>query len=256
MLTLGFFAGLIVCCTENDAKKTSLSAIAVNHAIENNIVLPNAQKNPKSMFVIAPNGLSLRKDNSITSKRLLAMPLGVEVTVLEKSTNDSLTIDNIRGGMYKVRYLEIEGFSFSGYLSLFPLPDKNQSMAKYAEKLNTIFPNVSYSSKSTDPDFHEGFIDTFRLPARSWSEAFYMATAIYHLPKSFDFPDSTGVAQETIEEPTKPAEAWSSFMTITRSENNFESIEYAYRAEGFGYRILLTKPNENFFEIEYLSFVD
>ncbi len=255
-LSLSILFGLIGSCKENNAKKASLSRIAITNSTENTPALPQSQKVHKSMFVIAPNGLSLRKENAINSERLLLMPLGREVRVLEEVTDDSLTIENIRGAMLKIEYQGNKGFSFSGYLSPFPLPNKGQSIAGYADKLKKLFPDVSFSSKPTDPDFHEGTIDTFRLPARSWSEAFFMAFAIYQLPKSFGFPDSKGVAQETIEEPTKPTEAWSSFMTITRTENNFKSIEYAYRAEGFGYRMLLTRPNENSFEIEYLSFID
>ena len=207
-------------------------------------------------YVIAPNGLSLRKENTLKSEKITVLPLGSKLFLLKEAKDNSIEVENIKGGMHKVSYNGVTGYCFSGYLSPLYLPNEEQATEEYLYELKKYYPKITLESKPTSPDFHEGNIDTFTLPASSWHEIFYLVRGIYLLPKSFSYPNPSGPDEEIIEEPNKPEEVWSSSMTFTRTDNTLENITYYYRAEGFGYSIEITKAENEFFSIQHLAFVD
>lgn len=210
----------------------------------------------QKLYVIAPNGLSLRKENSLESEKLAGMPLGSEVLLLEGNNTADLEVEHIKGSMLKVGFDGQVGYAFSGYLSPIWLRSENEDTKAHLLKLKETFPSISFESKRTDPDFHEGNIDTFTLPASTWHEAFYVVAGIYDLPKSFGFPNPSGPDKEILEEPNKPEEIWSSDLEVERANNTLTKITYGYRAEGFGYSVEITRPNTADFRIEHLAFVD
>ncbi|MGB3152838.1 MAG: SH3 domain-containing protein [Maribacter sp.] len=210
----------------------------------------------QKLYVIAPNGLSLRKENSLESQKLIGMPLGSQVLLLEKSNTANLEIEHIKGNMLKVSFDGQVGYAFSGYVSPIWLRSENEDIEAYLTKLKETFPSVSFESKRTNPDFHEGIIDTITLPASSWSEAFYLISAIYELPKSLGFPNPTGSDKELLEEPNKPEETWFSELDVERANNTLTKITYNYRTEGFGDIISLTRLESNKFQVEHIGFVD
>lgn len=208
------------------------------------------------LYTIAPNGLSLRKENDVASEKLTSMPLGSEVILLEAAAEMPLEIEHIKGGMHKVKYEDLVGYSFSGFLSPVSLHKKGEPIDDYIGRLKKEFPNTRLESKANDPDFHEGTTDTFTLPTTNWHETFYLVAALYDMPKKIGFPNPMGAEQTVIEDPKKPKDVWDSFMTVTRETNQLQKIEYAYRSEGFGYRIEITQSKAGVFEVEYLAFVD
>lgn len=208
------------------------------------------------MYVLAPNGLSLRKENKLNSEKLIIMPLGSEVVLLEAAMGESLEVEHIKGGMHFVSYEGQTGYAFSGFLGGFPLRGKDQGTDMYISQLKEEFPNITYETKSNDPDFHEGATDTFTLPATSWHEAYYVVSAMYELPKTLGFPNPSGSALETFEDPSKLDSTWSSYLTATRENNILQKIEYAYRVEAFGFNVEITRKSEQLFLVEYLVFVD
>ncbi len=210
----------------------------------------------EKQYVIAPNGLSLRKEASLDSEKLAIMPLGSEVLRLEKGSPETLEVEHIKGSMLKLGYDGQVGYAFSGYLSPIRLRLPDESTEEYILKLKETFPSITFESKSTDPDFHEGAIDTYTLPATSWNEVYYLVASIYELPKTLGFPNPVGPDKELLEEPNKPEEVWSSDMGITRTNNTLTKILYSYRMEGFGYSVEITRPDNADFRIEYLVFVD
>jgi len=184
------------------------------------------------------------------------MPLGSKLILLEEATEKTIEVENSKGGMHKVSFNGVIGYCFSEYLSQLYLPKKDQAVEAYLTELKEYFPSIKLESKETPEDFHEGYIDTYILPASGWHEIFYLIRGIYQLPKSFSYPSPSGPAQETIEEPNKPKEVWSSLMVFNRTADDFENITYAYRAEGFGYSVEITSAENGFFNIKYLIYVD
>lgn len=238
--------------------KESTKQIAQAEAIDKLLVLPEHQDTSLGdRYVMVPNGLSLRADNTLNSHKLTVMPFGSRAVLLQKGADTSLEVEHIKGGMHKIRYEGKTGFAFSGFLSHLPMPEKeDQSTEEYIAKLKERYPQVTFESKPNDPDFHEGTTDTFTLPAKSWHEAFYIVAAMYRLPNTLGFPNSSGPERETFEDPDKTQEVWDSFLTVNRENNKLKKIEYSYRAEGYGYGYHIVRESENLFQIEYLGFVD
>jgi len=245
----------------NSCKEEAKNEIAEDNAISSDSLTKDTSVEEKraaeqKYYVIAPSGLSLRKDNNLQSEKLLGMLLGSEVLLLEAAATNEIEVEHIKGGMHKISYNGQTGYAFSGYLSPIHLPKQNQATEDYLADLKEEFPEVRFKSKANDPDFHEGTTDTFTLPATSWHEAFYIVSAMYQLPKSLGFPNPSGPEQTVTEDTKKPKDAWDSFLTATRKNNSLEKIEYSYRAEGFGYTVTITRPTDTGFAVEYLGFVD
>lgn len=207
-------------------------------------------------YVIAPNGLSLRKSGFTDSEKILTIPFGAKLKQLAPIYTIDLTVENIDGSMMEVLYKGREGYVFSGFLSKYPVPNKDEATEAYVKRLKAIDSDVSFETKETDPDFHEGVVETTFLPSIEWHEAFYLTKATYSIPKSFSFPGHKGVKSETIEQPDKEDDVWSSFLWVKRNSTQLDTIQYSWRAEGSGYLVNITKPNQNQFKIEYTGFVD
>ena len=248
--------GLDSCKNIADEKATQETAQSQTEDTE--VPLQSDQNSePVYRYVMVPNGLSLRKDNTLDSEKLAGMPFRSEVVLLEEATEKPLEVEHIKGGMHKIQYDGKTGYAFSGFLSSLPMPqEEEEGTEAYIAKLKERFSGVTYESRPNDPDFHDGVTDTFTLPAASWHEAYYLVAAMQQFPKNLEFPSPAGSDLETIADPEKPKDAWDSFLTVTRKNNTLEKIEYSYRAEGFGYVVTIVRESEKLFRIEHLSFVD
>ena len=71
----------------------------------------------------ALSGINLREDKTLNSKILLNIPYGEKVLVLNE-TLDYFEVDNISGNWVKIRYKDVEGYVFGGYLSVLPAPNR------------------------------------------------------------------------------------------------------------------------------------
>jgi hypothetical protein len=218
----------------------------------------NCTANPTAttVYVLAPNGLSLRKTKSLDSEKLAVMRLGSAVTLLEAASEISLEIEHIKGGMHKVSYNGQIGYAFSGFLGAFALRKPEEQMANYLGRLQEKYPSLSYESKNNGPNFHEGVTETFTLPANNWPKAFYAAATACAIPKSLGFPSPLGPTEETIADPEKPTDVWGSDLNITRNQNNLEKIVYGFRTEGFGSAVTIERDSDTTFRVTYLRFVD
>jgi len=208
-------------------------------------------------FVLAPNGLSLRTSDNLTSKRLLTIPYGEKVKQIATIHTIDFTVENIGGSMMEVLYKEQIGYAFSGFLSKFPVSDKEEESKAYAERLRAIDLKVSFETKRTEPDFHDGVIELLTLPSTQWHEAFYLAKAKYDIPKSFTFPGHKGSRKETISQIDKKEDVWTSELNIIRDDQKLQKITYSWRSEGSGYVVSISYPNKNYdAEIEYTAYAD
>ncbi|MFS4492907.1 SH3 domain-containing protein [Maribacter sp. 2308TA10-17] len=218
--------------------------------------VPNQDSEADSLYVLTPSGLSLRKEDNLSSEKLATMPLGSPVILLDAPAATDMAIENIEGAMLEVQYEGQRGFAFSGYLSPIRLLKEGESVEDYIADLKKTYPDISYESKANDPDFHEGTTDTFVLPVSQWHEAYYIVSAMYGIPKSLGFPNPEGAAKTVTEDPKKPADVWDSFIATEREGNSLKKIEYSHRAEGFGYGVDMVRKSPNSFLVSYLGFVD
>jgi len=250
------FLGLVSCKDKETAKTaTNTEQFEANEAAMESH--ENQQRGPVYKYVMVPSGLSLRKSNTLDSEKLAGMPFRSRVEVLEERTETAIEVEHIKGGMHKIKYEDKVGYAFSGFLSQFPMPqEEEEGTDAYIAKLKENFSGVNYKSKSNDPDFHEGMTYTYTLPAASWSEAYYLAAAMFQFPTKLGFPGAKGADMETIEDPEKDQDTWDSFLTVEREKNKLKKINFSYRAEGYGYGIDIIRKSDELFQFEHLAFVD
>ncbi len=77
-------------------------------------VCVSCKKSIGDAYVISTNGLYMRSDQSVTSRKFMLIPAGSKVTLLELGSK--ATIDAIPANWYKVAYNNREGWVFGGYL--------------------------------------------------------------------------------------------------------------------------------------------
>lgn len=145
-----------------------------------------------SYYVMATNGLSLRKVSSLSSEKLLTMPKGSKLKMTEVLYTIDTIIDYMPGSMVGVAYNENMGYAYSGYLTEYYIPKEPITADEYIKKAASIKPDVNYVERRNNTDFHEGYNGDLTLPNCSWQEAFYVAKAIYGIPDSFNFPNPSG----------------------------------------------------------------
>lgn len=98
------------------------------------------------MYVIAPSGLLLRKEDNVDSEQMGKMPYGASVKVLSRPDNSSIEVSGIEGHMIQVQYNDITGYAYDGYLTRFKVPQRKETPERYASRLKEDFPKVSAGS--------------------------------------------------------------------------------------------------------------
>ena len=209
----------------------------------------------KKLYVLANNGLTLRKESTVKSEKITVVPYGSIVEVLEKTEKLTMKVDNITGDMFKVKYNDLIGYIFSGYLSKFPAPIKNSETIKYVDILRENSFDVYFEEIKRDYNGYYQHEVSFSLPTDSWEEAFLIAKQFYGIPEKINFPDE---AHEKIENPDKEDEVWHDEITRTKDETTGELVlYYSYRREGGGFYITVKKDSENNgFRITHTSIAD
>lgn len=101
-----------------------------------------------SMYVTAKSGLLVRADSNTNASKLGLVPLGKKVEVLEQS-DKTMTIDGKTGHWTRIRYNEIEGWSFGGFLSATP-PGPGKAAASTCDKLKACYNSAACRQAYTD----------------------------------------------------------------------------------------------------------
>ena len=201
-----------------------------------------------TFYVLAPSGLNLRKDADPNSAKLDLIPLGGKVTLLTASTAKNLTVDQLSGGMAKVKYGDKTGFVFDGYLSRFPAPKQSintpggYTLENYVEKLREN-PDVSIIHEEHSMDYGgiSSSESSIYIPSQNWQEAFLIAKLLLNVPPKFLFPKPTKAVETIIPNPDKKQQAWSDEMKVERNTTGqLTSINYYYRGEGGGWGAVIT----------------
>lgn len=205
-----------------------------------------------TFYVLAPSGLNLRKDADPNSAKLDLVPLGGKVTLLAAPATKNLTVDQLSGGMAKVKYGDKVGFVFDGYLSQFPAPKQSintpgdYKLETYVEKLRSgpdVF--VAHEEHTMDYGGHLTSESSIHIRTENWQEAFLIAKLLLNVPPKFLFPKPSKAVETIIPNPDKKAEAWSDEMKVERDKaGQLISINYYYRSEGGGWGAVITKSNE------------
>jgi len=203
---------------------------------------PKVEKQlPKVMYVIAPSGLLLRKEDNLKSDQLAKMPYGTRVEVLARPENSTIEVANIIGNMIEVRYNAIEGFAYNGYLSQFNTPKRGEKPETFAKRLQEEYPEVNFKAEYIENDNIPATSEQLSIPATSWSEAFLIAKQLFDIPAEYNFPGLNGPGESSIK--SRQEHAFTSSLEARRTSNDLTSIEYIETTQRLSRAVLITKED-------------
>ena len=87
-----------------------------------------AQAPNSTAYVYAPSGLKLRETPSMEGKKLASLPYGTKVKCLDGKIAEPFSVDGLTGNWQKVKYADLQGYLFDGYLAPLPAPDRSNTV--------------------------------------------------------------------------------------------------------------------------------
>lgn len=197
---------------------------------------------PNFMYVIAPSGLLLRKEDNLDSEQVGKMPYGASVEVLDRPDNQPIKVAGIEDHMIQVRYNDITGYAYNGYLTRFKVPQRKETPERYASRLQEDFPKVSAGNGNGDNDKSTATSAQLVIPAGSWSEAFLIAKQLYDIPLEYNFPGLKGPDKSSVQ--SRQAHAFSSTLKAERTANILTSITYTESSKGSSRTVKITQNGD------------
>lgn len=194
---------------------------------------------PNFMYVIAPSGLLLRKEDNLDSEQVGKMPYGASVEVLARPDNQPIKVAGIEDHMVQVRYNDITGYAYNGYLTRFKAPQRKETPERYASRLQEDFPKVSAGNGNGEKDKSAATSTQLVIPAGSWSEAFLIAKQLYDIPSEYTFPGLKGPDKSNAQ--SRQKHAFNSVLEAERTANTLTSIIYTESAKGFSRAVKITQ---------------
>lgn len=199
---------------------------------------------PEYLYVTAFSGLSLRAFNNLNSERLAKMPYGTKVKIVTPEKNTTMDVAGIKGGMDEIEFNHKKGFAFNGYLSKFFPPELNSKAKGYAEELQLVFPEVTYTESVGGTASKPSNTETLVLPTKQWHEAFFVAQRLFDFPKEFDFPNPKGKDEQVIKDSKPEKDVWTSELQVSRKDNTLQKIAYVYKTKGFTTTVHITQEGD------------
>jgi ABC-type Fe3+-hydroxamate transport system substrate-binding protein len=145
-----------------------------------------AQNNTTTFYVLASSGLNLRKSADANAEKITLLPKGAKVTLLTPAAAKNMTVDNLKGGMAKVKYGDQTGFVFDGYLSAYPWPadlqrDEDDRTKTYVDQVRDLGKEATLETHEWD---HGGYFRSekgIHLFTNNWQEVFLLAKAMHNI---------------------------------------------------------------------------
>ena len=213
---------------------------------------------PGRTFVFAPSGLNLRASADANSEKLATVSRGTAVEVLAAPAANDMTVDNLTGGMAKVKVNGQEGYMFSGYLCRAPFPEEEVSTENYVETARGQGFDVYF--EETHRDYGGYFQAEFSIVIKglSMQEAFLLGKSLYRIPKGLNFPNMQGKGSITTKNPQPHAEAWTDELVAEyNAQGKLQSLAYSFRAEATGLVVAVKYSEEhNGYRISQLGIAD
>lgn len=202
------------------------------------------QSTPESLYVTAVSGLTLREHPNLQSERLVVMPLGTKVKIINAEGNTTMNVGGIDGAMDEVEYNNQKGFAFNGFMSKFFPPGESAVAKNYAEEIKKDFPSVEYFETTGGTASKPTKTETLILPTDKWHEAFFMAQQLFNIPKVFAFPNPKGSNNETQQDGNKKKNDFISELQISRNANQLQKIVYNYKTTGYGFTVTISEDTK------------
>jgi len=223
------------------------------------ITAPDTALNQTHAYVLAPGGLYLRAHNNLHSERLTLMPWGSKVLVQEKPLDNTMTVSGIPGTMYTVRFNDLEGYAFSGYLGPYAPPGHKMNAAQYAAYLREIqevdtelscgadskILNLPQYSRMVSEDLTAPSVtETLLMPGMNLNQAYLVAKRLFGIPEDLKCPSVAGPENAVYPDKKPKKGIWKSELAVRRANGQIQEMTYLYRSKNFMRRVHLA-PREN-----------
>ena len=193
-----------------------------------------AQKAPGKYYVIANAGLNQRVGEATSSKKMMTVPYGTKVEILQKATSSNLTVDGLSGGMAKIKCNGTVGYMFDGYLVRFPAPTNGEKTEDYIAKLWEDELDAMKEEINRDYGGYYQSEDGLYISKISWGDAFLMAKNHFGIPATFKFPGEKGSGEKVVKNVNAHKEAWTDELTAKYEGGKLVDLYYSYRTDGSG----------------------
>ena len=210
----------------------------------------HAQKPSGTYYVGANAGLNLRGAASANAEKLGLAGYGETVEILAPASDQSMTVDGIKGGMAQVKFNGKTGYMFDGYLLHFPAPTKGEEVEKYVGRLWTAEADVLHEELRRDWGGYAQYTYAVYFKEISWSEAFVIAKNLFGIPAPLQFPGDKGSGEAVTKNPNASSEAWTDEMTSTYEGGRLKCIRYTHRGEGGGTSITIEPSKEEGYQMK------
>lgn len=192
------------------------------------------------LYVHAPSGLNLRASSNPSSAKLATISVGTMVELVAAPSSEDMVIDNLPGGMAKVKADGKIGYMFSGYLLPYPTPTPGMETEAYVNKLRRLGISYTFETHRIDNDGHVAYSEVFYLNKNDFRGAWLVAQRMYKISPNFKFPSpDSRKEKEIIENPDRGANVWGEQMIIDRKNGEIVKIEYFQEREGGGWSITI-----------------
>lgn len=220
---------------------------------------PSKVLNQTFAYVLAPGGLYLRAHNNLHSERLTLMPWGSKVLIQEKPSDNTMTVSGIPGTMYTVRFNDLEGYAFSGYLGPYAPPSHKMNAAQYAAHLIDIQEvdtepscgadskdlNLPQYSRTVSEDLTAPSVtETLFMPGMNLNQSYLVAQRLFGIPEDLKCPSVTGPENAVYPDKKPKKGIWKSELAVRRANGQIQEMTYLYRSKNFMRRVHLA-PREN-----------
>ena len=213
-------------------------------------VKPEAYPKGTVLYVHFPKGLNLRRIPNLHAKTLIRMAYGDKVTVIR--TPDSLRIiryDNINSLWINIRYKNLEGYAFGGYLSRFPTPQSN-SLKTYQHTLTQVGIPILASTAKTDnaskASESKQMHQLVELNNATFIDGYLIARRLFKLPKWFRLPTYAGRKITRIKDPAQAHEDGNQVIEIQRDpKGRIVKMTYYEKGPNWGRHSTITVKDTN-----------
>ena len=231
----------------------SQTSDAVNTGLPNMICDLSSVMNPDTYaYVLAPGGLYLRAHNNLHSERLTLMPWGSKVLVEQMPQINTMTVSGIPGTMYSVRFNDLQGYAFSGFLGPYAPPGHKMNAAEYTAQLqelqetsvsgNTELPQ--YSRTISDDLSAPSVSESLLMPGMNLNQAYLVAQRLFGIPEDLKCPSVYGPENAVYPDKKPKKGIWKSELAVRRADGQIQEMTYVYRSKNFMRRVHLA-PREN-----------
>ena len=195
-------------------------------------------------YVLAKSGLRLRAAADLDAQKKATIPFGAKVEIIEPALEQDMLVDNFPGGMAKVKYGDLTGFVFDGYLCKMPVRQKIENdLNNYKEWVRGKGGYILFENCERDYDGYYQSEQIIIPYITDWAEVYLLAKTLFDLP--FDFPKASTKAEETFENPKKGEYVWEDSLTIERDETGkIKQITRYLRSEGGGITIMIEEDGQ------------